>query len=549
MASFSDIFGDVVNTVVLVVLLVFIVLFSFLFSIYFLRVFMAEEDKSWKVAIIPKIIFVISFTTCVFGTLLVPWSVISYKFDLNDEWYYWEEISYQIYFAFVLLLILVVIPFSCVYYETEDPYHKFSFVKQAICGGSVTCIIVTIFMFLFICSYFFIGRARISYVYHQVSLADSIQNSAGEVPSDIISFQPTKTCYTSTPITSTVLVSFVIYMVAMVVLVGYALFVVVGGLGMSALPLCAICGFFRRPKPLKAKDYLAARNLIRERTEKLLQIGEKIDRKISLGKMISPKDRLLFQDFKRTAAAVTDDWRLVKFRYRAGGAGVIISYLRLIYGFFAIFVSILWILQVFFFLAIEPTGWNFAFLNYVLMYIDYLWGGLPILGTVLYGILVSHLLFAMFAGSTEVLGRIPLISLYPLKKGDTMMNSLLMNVEIFLLVGLAVNQFCCYCFEDFAANSILNLFGRTIQNLQLFYLFYKWTVQYAFLIFVVIGFFFALISNVLPRKKSKNEKDVNRVVRTATGGFSLLNYIPFVKNRTTDGMTDNLLDRIDVDVE
>lgn len=60
--------------------------------------------------------------------------------------------------------------------------------------------------------------------------------------------------YNTVVTTMQVQVNYVVYLIAIVSLLGYILFAVFGGVGMFALPLDLIQGFFHRPRPISNEE-------------------------------------------------------------------------------------------------------------------------------------------------------------------------------------------------------------------------------------------------------------------------------------------------------
>ena len=63
MTDVGNVFGQIVSPIFLVCVGVSIIVVAVGFSIWFLLCHGADEDKGWKVATVPKIIFIIAFSS------------------------------------------------------------------------------------------------------------------------------------------------------------------------------------------------------------------------------------------------------------------------------------------------------------------------------------------------------------------------------------------------------------------------------------------------------------------------------------------------------
>ena len=142
-------------------------------------------------------------------------------------------------------------------------------------------------------------------------------------------------------------------------------------------------------------------------------------------------------------------------------------------------LSLLWILQICLFVLPDPpiTG----FLNNYFEWFDSWFG--------LFGVL-SVAVFSMYLQACVVKGcfklgvRFFFISLHPMKKNGTYMNSFLFNLGLILLCSLPVVQFSTQAFADYARFTDVNqIFGVQVKYLQFFE--YFWTTN-AF-IYAILG--------------------------------------------------------------
>lgn len=89
----------------------------------------------------------------------------------------------------------------------------------------------------------------------------------------------------------------------------------------------------------------------------------------------------------------------------------------------------------------------------------------PVFGITFYGIFVFWLLACVFKGLLAVGMRFLFFSIFPIKVGETMMNSMLFNTGIMLIGSLAVSQFSTLAFGQYARyTSSLSLFGNQLET-------------------------------------------------------------------------------------
>lgn len=72
-------------------------------------------------------------------------------------------------------------------------------------------------------------------------------------------------------------VTLFVYMIALISFVGWALFVLFGGIGLTALPMDLINDYRTRPQPIELAEYAQRKQTLCERATRLIEVGEKMD--------------------------------------------------------------------------------------------------------------------------------------------------------------------------------------------------------------------------------------------------------------------------------
>lgn len=309
-----------------------------------------------------------------------------------------------------------------------------------------------------------------------------------------------------------IFVSIVVYVIACVSVVGYLVFVVCGGWGLSALPVSLIKAFIFKPKRIKGHEFADAKVKLQTKLEKLIEIGQKLQEAQDTGN-IKAKDAMLFNDFKDATYKIENDWRILHKSYFDLGGSVIFPFIQLIGGIFCACLSLLWIVQIICYLLVPAPpisiGPLYGFLNIAFVAMDGWTNNFPVFGTLFYLVLTFYLLCCVLAGTTLFSQTVPFISIHPMRYRDTMLNSILFNVGVFLLSCVSVNQFAESAFAGYARSTALNsLFNNAIRHLKYIFWYY-FAIPYALLFMALIG---GVLTFVCCRPRSQKEKDLDKVL-------------------------------------
>jgi LMBR1 domain-containing protein 1 len=139
-------------------------------------------------------------------------------------------------------------------------------------------------------------------------------------------------------------------------------------------------------------------------------------------------------------------------------------------------------ISVLYFVVIIDNKPFYPFLNNLLTYFQD--NGVGFLATAFFAMFCLYLLWATIKGNLKFGMRMFLITIHPMKKNETYMNSFLFNIMLILLTSVSVTQFCSASFRDYATMTDIDLiFSTQIRYLRFFSYFYKYHVfEYALLV-------------------------------------------------------------------
>lgn len=304
-------------------------------------------------------------------------------------------------------------------------------------------------------------------------------------------------------------VQFIVYVIGLFNTFGWMVFLILGGCGMSTLPIELIKSFIYRPKRLRSDEFLIIKDQVMRKTEKMIELGTKIQEAKEEGRFNGRKNYLLLKDFKEATLALEDHWNTVQTSFYKGGGQIILPFIYLFLGVISCLISIIWLIQIISWLVI-PQGYNFGMLNYVLYYSDFIFEFLPFIGSILYTFFTVYLIICVIAGSIKIAKTIPLFTVHPLQPHNTLMNSLLFNTGLFLIAAITVTQFSADAFSQYISSSVLDvMYNSVIKNLFILNYFYL-VINYFFLGFVVLG---VVLSFIFIKERTKDEKQLEQAIQ------------------------------------
>ncbi|KAH3766638.1 LIMR family protein [Pelomyxa schiedti] len=450
-----------INIWLLVLMIVFpIVLLAA--NVYFIVYFQHIDDKfaAWAA----KAVVLVSLELSECSILMLPLDVAN-RGPPDGE--IPMDIIWLVVYITMAALAIIVVPFSMFYYESEEAENN-SICKQirgGICGVVVVLIIFTIF---FVVTYIFFGVAEVPV---QRLLCGSI--------SDLI---PTSDCpqCASSSINTNIRVSPALYVISSVTFFGWFLMVIMGGIGLAALPFDLIADFKYRPRTISEDTFTKHKHELAKQVLELKKVGETLKEKRVHGKIPARKYREKLNQFRQSVYLLDWEYQRLKDSYSFKGVKLFIAHAKLVLGFLSIGVTIMWILHIIIYMP--PNGPIDPFLNTVAIKLNDAWG---MLGTIFYGIMAFYLLLCVMKGTFKFGMRFFfLIPIYPMEVGRTTMSAMLFNTALILVEAMTVTQFCTEAFSQFTHTTAINqMFSMCVYNLRIIKYFWIYS-QYVMLGFI-----------------------------------------------------------------
>lgn len=456
-------------------------------------------------------------------------------------------------FWLIPIWTFLMIPFATFYYEADDgllmagtayapsPVRK-SRLAQALCYEVFVLIIVGI---IFGVLYLLLSDSKIPVQeYTGGSLGIVTSAKAFTLPvtnttfssNQLANMGPSDEAYVasvmkkSTVDTLVLQVSVGTFFAGLMAWLGWWLFAIFGGIGLSAVPLDLLLTYAHRPRHLDAVEFAEVQMALRDRTNELVDIGEliKIERE---GKAVAGltsrfggwsmdkdtrqsarEEKQAILGFKQAVYLLEED--VEQFQAIAGDKdkyNPLIPYFALLFGCCSIIISLFWFLHIIVYVFPHPP--LAPFLNNYFQWFDK-W--FPLFGVLSVAIFTFYLLLASVKGAFKFGIRFLFFHIHPMKVGKTYMSSFLFNLALVLMCALPVVQFCQLAFADYAAFAqIRQLFGVQINYLTFFSIF--WTKDIFVYIFFVISVLTAIYLARKPNDQSASGQALRDRLRAAGG--------------------------------
>jgi LMBR1 domain-containing protein 1 len=352
------------------------------------------------------------------------------------------ELFWNIFFWLVPIWVFVLIPFSSFYYEADDsaamaamvgvaaPARSRSRLGQALCS---TAFVLVIFALLFFLTYLFLSNTIIPVKDYTGSTVQQAKNdynlffttSQAQLTSngtyqafqvselqDVTSVEAAMLDKVPNPKTEklTLRVEFTTFYAGLMAFMGWFLFAIFGGIGISALPLDFILSFKNRPRHMTPEEFAEAKESIQTRVNEMVEIGEQLKReRDEQEKLYGGAKRSIFNSqHRKDAKAERNCMREFKAAvflleqdvadFSAASASnekynPLLPWLSLIMGIICSLISLAWIIHIGVYIVPKPP--LFLFLNTYFQWFD---NWFPLFGTLSIAIFTSYLLFCSIKG-------------------------------------------------------------------------------------------------------------------------------------------------------
>lgn len=467
----------------LLILMIVIPFVLFVGNGYLIIYFQHPDDKltAWG----PKIVTLIALMACEIFVLLLPLDVANSGPPVKDVP---MSVLWMIFIIVLAALALIVLPFCIFYYEAQDLEQKFF--KQVRSGIIAVCVILFAFFVLFFLLWIFIGVADVK--------TAKLTSTSTLVTMDAWNVLDTSTItvpdYESKFFNMTFRVSPVLFLVTLFSLIGFLILICFGGIGLAAIPFDLISDFKHRPKRISLSAFEAGKKEINKRCPPLIKLGEDLKKKRREVGLKNRKHREKVAAFKQSVLILDRDYRQLVDSFELKPGAIIFAYVKLVLGFLAAALSILWILQIALYMPMRnyianPLGAIVEGLNNA-------WG---MLGTIAYGIVMFYLLVCVFKGIIKCGMRILFVPLYPIEMSNTTMSSFLFNAILLVISSYTVVHFSTLAFASFVQETAVSVvFDLSVSNLRGLKYFFRY-VPYGLLGVPIIAL---IILFILPRKET-----------------------------------------------
>eukprot|EP00727_Mastigamoeba_balamuthi_P012662 m51a1_g8018 putative lmbr1-like conserved region-containing protein (476) ;mRNA; f:198074-199920 len=454
----------------LVVVMVVIPILLILADIYFLVYFQHPEDKwsNW----VPKVLVVAGLFMSEVVVLFLPLDVAnrgppSGGIPMGTLW--------LIMYIAVPVWALVVIPGWFWWYDAEeaDSYGNAKRLRRTLWHE---------FFLLFVFSVVY----AIGYIFFGVAEVRTQKLDGDLVEAEGYNRQYCAGCRSQQSFMD-IRVSPILFLVTAITLLGYLLMCVFGSIGLVTVPWDLALGYKHRPKRITADQWAKGREEIGKRADNLVQIGNAIVERRRMGK-VGRREREQVNRWRQACYVLEEDYARLKDAHELKGLQILLGYIQAPLSFFAFVLSVFWVLHILLYIIIPtpPT----KFLNGFFQTLNNAWG---LLGVIAYAIFSFYLLLCVIKGNIKFGMRFFFfIPVYPMKIGDTLMNSMLFNTALIMVGALTVTQFCTVAFDEFTRQTAVNqLFVMSIGNLRVIKYWFKYA-PFSFIGLPILVFIYML---------------------------------------------------------
>ena len=464
-------------------------------NIYLLAYYCHPDDKGSIIGYVTKGIVVLGLTLAWAQVLLLPLDVSNNRGEGNG-------INMKVFWLLIYILsfiyILIIFPLTSAFYDSDYDLTFNEKMKHSLCNFLITFIG---FLAISIILHVTIGKATIPFEYQYCPISN-FKNSNEEF-NDLL-FINNNNCIQNSKINIEIKVNYLITCVALFSFISWFLFVIFGGIGLSAIPLDFFHDFCTRPKSIRSSDIrLRKEDLIRN-IENLKLLGEEIEKMEQKGvekKNFFSSEKRKYNRKKREFIAgkllAEQEFSIVNVANeirKKNNCIIIFYYLLIPLGIISTILSLLWIIQFicsYFIIKNGQPGYPFLS-NLLIFFQDH---DCAFISFFLFAIFNLYLLLCLIKGNIKFGVRFFCCwTIHPMKKNGTYMNSFLFNVTLILLGSISITQFCSYSLPDYIAfTDIAIIFNVQIKYMKFFKFFYKNHIfEYLLFIVFVLAFLYLI---------------------------------------------------------
>ncbi|CEL97760.1 unnamed protein product [Vitrella brassicaformis CCMP3155] len=432
-----------------------------------------------------------AFSSCLFGGSDCP--------RLDMKWF-WSGM-----YICIAVFVTVFLPFATFYYEadTDQRVTKCKPWQSALFYMGFTIVIVAAIVGI---SFALLSKASIPV--KSIECDRAVAADSSEAPS---------VCSKAKDAVLEVNVSFEIYLIGIMCFVGWFLFALFGGIGLTAIPLDLILSYIDRPTAMDLSKFSARKKLLGEKATNLRQIGEdlkgkELDLRSKTGWSSRKEKAALSQEynkFKQAVYLLEREWAHLEISLKEKGENPVISIAKLVLGILCAILSVLWLLHILLYNIVSRLTGDLvpitAFFNDILIAMERT--GFFMLSLAAYAILVVYLMACVVKGCFKFGMRIFfLFPIHPMKPHETHMNTFLFNVMLILISAGAIVQFSQDAFAEYARLTDADvIFSAQIRHLKFFKYFFANNV----FIYILLAWSLVTMIYLLMRPRDTPAFDLN----------------------------------------
>ena len=473
-------------------------------NIYLFAIYCHPDDLSSGAGWFAKIVVVLASAVVWAFVLILPLDVANSRGEGGG---FNMDLFYQIMFILYFVFLVFVLPVTLHFYETDEERSLIARLCSALLREIFTLVIVAV---LALIAWGLLKTANLSDMIYQ--------NAAAFTPSDLALKTIGQKVFENRV---TYQVPPYLFMIVFLVFLGWFLFVVFGGIGITALPMDWILDYFYRPQPRSASEIAERKVALRRRSEELLVFARRIQGEAEEREERGEK-KGFFKRWGETRKIKRDEKELASEMYKldqefeifeaenALSANPIWPVLKLVAGMLFSIISFMLLLHLLLFVLIVVKGKPASeFLNKAFVWLEF--SVARFISTILFAALSIYLLFCVIKGNIKFgLRLFFLIKIHPMKLRQTYMNSFLFNLSLILLCVPAIIHFQIMMFRSYMnLTSGAFLFTTVLQRMK----FFKWFYDskfffYAFLAWSVLTFIY------LSCKSKDDRMDIKKFIES-----------------------------------
>lgn len=420
----------------LLLLLIALPLAAIATSVYVLVYFQSEEDGAGEN--VAKGFFCLCMVTALVAVLLVPIDAANSP-DPTLLHVYSDTLSTQLMWKIMMWIMMIqaviLCPFALAYYEAYDP-DKINRKAQFMRAGTVVAIVFVAVLVVSVVCFTFAGQST---TYFDAYI-DDIQE---------VTINTGSLTYNGTYVLQdfVVDVDYDVYVFGMLCMVGWVALLVYGGVGIAAYPINTLRGFMNRPPRMNSLQFAEKMAKVLDQSEALYTLA--LELKAKARGSISRSDSVRINVLRNEVLELENYQNQLIYTFVKVGGSPFLIYGRLVLAILSMIIALLWMIHIFVYNTFDLS----PFLNVVLVQLG---NWFPVLGVLGFTLFSFYMLWATFNGQIAIGLRLVFFQIYPMKKGDTLLNALLFNAFLMLITSFALIQLVARSFRDYAPLASIN---------------------------------------------------------------------------------------------